>query len=67
MHTNNYTTAYIYYATGHDEDEDGCPLPEPCLFDYVCDVEETPLDCDSLDLLLAEWVIEDETGIAAYR
>lgn len=43
---NNYTTAYLYFAT-HTEEE----TPEPSIYDYVCEMEETPLDCESADVL----------------
>lgn len=56
MTRNNYTTAYLYFAT-HTEDE----ATEPCLYDYVCDVEETPLDCDSIEQLLLAYAIDGET------
>lgn len=53
---NNYTTAYLYFAT-HMEDEcdyDFTPSTDhaPCIYDYVCEMEETPLDCDCEDDLV---------------
>ena len=47
---NNYTTAYFYHAT-HMEDHFEEETPEPSIYDYVCEMEETPLDCESADVL----------------
>jgi hypothetical protein len=34
-------------------------------FDYddICGIEETPLDCLSAEALVAEWLIEEMTGL----
>jgi hypothetical protein len=69
MHTNNYTTAYIYYATGHEDDADGYPMPEPCLYDYITDIEEDGPDedtCLSLEALFAELLLEDTLDTPAF-
>lgn len=46
MTHNNYTTAYLYFAT-HTEDE----CDAPCVYDYVCEMEESPLDCETIEQL----------------
>lgn len=56
MTHNNYTTAYLYFAT-HTEDE----CDAPCVYDYVCEMEESPLDCDSIEQLLMAYAIDGET------
>lgn len=60
----NYTAAYIYYAT-HTEDE----CEAPCLYDYITEMDEPTEDdeCLSLEALLAEWLIEDETNIPSFH
>lgn len=68
MHTNpnNYTAAYLYFATGHDDDADGYPMPAPCLYDYITDIEEEMPDedtCLSLEALFAELLIEIEIDL----
>lgn len=47
---NNYTAAYFYHAT-HIEESIEDETPEPSLYDYVCGIEETPLDCETADVL----------------
>lgn len=32
-------------------------------YDDITDVIESDLDCLSLDALVAEWLVEDETGL----
>ncbi len=61
---NNYTTAYLYFATHTEEESDLDDFTgmnhAPCLYDYVFEVEETPLDCDSeadLERLLMAYAI----------
>lgn len=48
---NNYTTAYFYHAT-HMEDHFEEETSEPSIYDYVCEMEETPLDCESIEQML---------------
>lgn len=63
MHTNpnNYTTAYLYFATHTEEESDYTNDTTPCLYDYIYDVEETPLDCDSIEHLLMAYARDGET------
>lgn len=52
---NNYTTAYLYFAT-HTEEE----TAEPSIYDYVCEMEETPLDCESIEQMLMAYAMRGE-------
>lgn len=61
---NNYTTAYLYYATHIedecDHDELSSANPAPCIYDYICEVEETPLDCTSIEQLIVAYATAGE-------
>ena len=48
---NNYTTAYFYHATHMEDHFEEEEASEPSIYDYVCEMEETPLDCESADVL----------------
>lgn len=51
MSKNNYITAYLYYATHSEEESDYANDTTPCIYDYICEIEETPLDCASVEQL----------------
>ena len=54
MSKNNYITAYLYYATHTEEESDYTNDTTPCIYDYICEIEETPLDCDSVEQLVED-------------
>lgn len=63
---NNYTTAYLYFATHTEEESDYDDFTgmnhAPCLYDYICDVDETPLDCESIEQLLMAYATDGEAA-----